>query len=409
MAVTNNADPSRLGQINKAGDAKALFQNIYLNEVKATFAKENLMMRLTQVKTIPYGKSASFPLFGVVGGGYHTPGESVIEGDNAYLQKAGHNEKKIFIDEPLVSPVFIAEIDEAMNAWETRSHYTREAGIFLANRADLNLLKTGILAARASSDLEATIVKLKITNPGAGYSANPTVTISGGGGSGATATATYAADGTVDSITLTAAGSGFTSAPTVAFSGGGGGVTTTALAEAVLDVPRYGSALNAGSTVRTSAAKIVSSLFDANKLLDEKNVPRHDRAAVLPVDVYYALLNDTSDTTHLVWNKDWGGGGAISSLGVPTIAGMPVFMSNNFPTDSVSAITGENNTYNGDFTNTAGLVFQKEALGTVKLKDLSLATDDQTAERLGHLYTAYYYMGHGEIRPECAVEISSSS
>lgn len=402
MAVTNNAAPSRLGQVNKTGDAKALFENIYLNEVKATFAKENLMMRLTQVKTIPYGKSASFPLFGIVGGGYHTPGESVIESDNAYLQKAGHNEKKIFIDDPLVSPVFIAEIDEAMNAWETRSYYTNEAGVFLANRADYNLIKKGILAAREASDLNAAISKIKITSGGVGYGSAPTISFSGGGGSGATATCTVSG-GKVASITLTAAGSGYTSPPTVTFTGGS--PTTAATASVVLDIPRHGSAITVD---HTTAAGIVSALFDANKTLDEKNVPRNERAAVLPVDVYYTLLNDTTDTTRLVMNNDWGGGGSIGSLGVPMIAGMPVFMSNNFPSSSESAITGENNTYNGDFSLTKGLVFQKNALGTVKLKDLSLATDDQTAERLGWLYTAYYYMGHGTIRPECAVELASS-
>lgn len=409
MAVTNNAAPSRLGQVNKAGDAKALFEKIYTNEVKATFAKKNLMMPLTMSRTITHGKSASFPVFGIVGGGYHTPGESVIEGDNGYLQKAGHNEKVISIDEPLVSPVFIADIDEAMNSWEVRSHYTRESGVFLANRADLNILKTIILAARASSPLAATIVGIRIVNPGAGYGSAPTLAITGGGGSGATATCDYnSATGEIDEVTLTAGGTGFTSAPTITPTGGT--PTTAATFEAILDVPRHGTVLSKGSTVRTTASKIVEALYEANEVLDEKNIPEEDRAAVLPVDIYYRLMNDAADTTKLVMNKDWGGTGSIASRVVPTVAGMPIFKSNNFPSRSVvSAITGENNTYNGDFSQTCGVVFHKSCAGTVKLRDLSLATDDQMAERLGWLYTAFYYMGHGNVRPESSVEISAAT
>lgn len=57
---------------------------------------------------------------------------------------------------------------------------------------------------------------ITITDPGAGYTAPPTVTFSGGGGSGATATAVITG-GAVMEVVVTNPGSGYTTAPTVTF------------------------------------------------------------------------------------------------------------------------------------------------------------------------------------------------
>ena len=71
-----------------------------------------------------------------------------------------------------------------------------------------------------------------ITNPGSGYTSNPTVTFSATGGR--TATGEARIDGQVTSVTVTAGGSGYTSAPTVTFTNGAG--ETAARGAAVRDV-----------------------------------------------------------------------------------------------------------------------------------------------------------------------------
>lgn len=73
---------------------------------------------------------------------------------------------------------------------------------------------------------------VSVTNGGSGYSA-PLVTFAGGGGAGAKAFVSGAANGVVTSITVTDPGSGYTSNPTVtiADSGGGVGAGATALCE----------------------------------------------------------------------------------------------------------------------------------------------------------------------------------
>ena len=73
--------------------------------------------------------------------------------------------------------------------------------------------------------------------------------------------------------------------------------------------------------------------------------------------------------------------------------------------------TGENNTYNGDFSNVKALVMQKQAIGTVKLMDLAVERTSGDFEVMyqGTLMAAKYAMGHGILRPECAVEIKATA
>ena len=71
------------------------------------------------------------------------------------------------------------------------------------------------------------------------------------------------------------------------------------------------------------------------------------------------------------------------------------------------ADAGANNTYDGTFTHTKGLVFQRGAVGTVKLKDLAVESEYQV-ERQGTLLVGKYAMGHGILRPEAAVQMIDS-
>jgi hypothetical protein len=73
------------------------------------------------------------------------------------------------------------------------------------------------------------VVRIHVTNGGAGYTAAPSVTIAGGGGTGAQATAVVAA-GIVDHIDVTSPGADYSSTPTVQLAGGGG-TGATAVAE----------------------------------------------------------------------------------------------------------------------------------------------------------------------------------
>jgi hypothetical protein len=143
----SNAVVSRLGQVNGANDANALFLKVWSGEVLATFMRENKMLGMTNVRSISSGKSAQFPVIGTTSASYHTPGNEILG------TSVKHAEKTINIDDLLVSSAFIANLDEAKNHYDVRSTYTSEMGRALANTVDKNLLQLAVLSARASSTI----------------------------------------------------------------------------------------------------------------------------------------------------------------------------------------------------------------------------------------------------------------
>ena len=143
----SNAVVSRLGQVNGANDANALFLKVWSGEVLATFMRENKMLGMTNVRSISSGKSAQFPVIGTTSASYHTPGNEILG------SSVNHAERTVNIDDLLVSSAFLANIDEAKNHYDVRSIYTSEMGRALANTVDKNLLQLAVLASRESSTI----------------------------------------------------------------------------------------------------------------------------------------------------------------------------------------------------------------------------------------------------------------
>ncbi len=312
----SNATPSRLGQINQAGDSNALFLKVYAGEVLTAFDETNVMMDKHIVRTIASGKSAQFPATWKTDAAYHTPGNELTGS-----QKIVHAERIINIDDLLVSDTFIANIDEAKNHYDVRSIYSSEQGRALARKADKQLLQIGILAARASS------------------------TVTGGFGGSRLVNANFDVD----------------------------------------------------------AETLISGIFAAAQAMDEKDIPEEDRYCFLKPKHYSLLAQNTK-----LYNKDWGGMGVYAEGNLLKVAGVTLVKTNNFPTTNIaSAETGTNNTYHGDFSNSIALVMHKSAVGTVKLLDLAVESA-YDIRRQGTLMVAKYAIGHGILRPECAVELAKA-
>lgn len=139
---------SRIGQINGQGAVDALFLKVFAGEVLTSFEKTNVMMDKHQVRTITNGKSAQFPVMGRGSAYYHTPGEFIPGG------QIKHAERTITIDDLLIAPAFIANIDEAKNHYDVRSVYSKELGAKLGNTLDKHVLQVGVQAARASKTID---------------------------------------------------------------------------------------------------------------------------------------------------------------------------------------------------------------------------------------------------------------
>ncbi|WP_238122859.1 MULTISPECIES: hypothetical protein [unclassified Xanthobacter] len=307
-----NTTVSRLGQINGAGDASALFLKVFGGEVMTEFERLNVFEKLTYVRRITAGKSAQFPLVGRASSAYHTPGTWI---DGTAID---HAEKTIVIDELLQSNTFIANVDEAMNHYDVRSIYSSELGQELAYQYDTHLGAVLTLAARAASPLTGRSGGSRITH----------------------------------------------------------------------------------ADMLTDPARLEAALFTATQTLDEKNVSQQDRYAVFrPAQFYLLAQRDRLVDTNL------GAKGAVASGVVETIAGLPIVKSNHVPSTSVA--TGPTK-YQGDFTTTVGLVFNKYAAGTVKLLDIGVESEYEIRTQ-GTFFVAKYLVGHDVLRSDCAIEIATGA
>ena len=307
----SNANVSYQGQSNGAGATDATFLKVYAGEVAATFQTQSKFLDKHKVRTIGFGKSASFPVVGQNSASYHTAGNEIL--GNTVLQ----GERVIAIDDLLISSVFTSNIDEAKNHYDFRGQMTTEAAYALANQFDKNVAQVGVLAARASA------------------------TLTGGFGGTVLTQANFTSDATV----------------------------------------------------------LAAGIFDAAQALDEKNVPDMGRYIFLKPSEYYLLAQNTT-----LINQWYGGQGAISDGTILKVAGITVVKTNNLPHSNVT--TGPA-AYQGNFSTTCGLVMHESAVGTVKLLDIATEMD-YDIRRQGTLIVAKYAMGHGVLRPECAVELKTA-
>ena len=149
----------------------------------------------------------------------------------------------------------------------------------------------------------------------------------------------------------------------------------------------------------TTSSTLVAGFWGGAETLDEKDVPENDRYMIVKPAQYYLLAQNTD-----VLNRDWGGAGVYADGQVLKVAGIAIVKSNHVPSTNVT--TGPT-AYRGNFSNTVAFLIQREAIGTVKLLDLAVEME-YDIRRQGTLIVAKYAMGHGILRPECAIELKSA-
>ncbi|WP_142850681.1 phage capsid protein [Telmatospirillum sp. J64-1] len=173
----------------------------------------------------------------------------------------------------------------------------------------------------------------------------------------------------------------------------------------------------ADSAIDTDPDKLVQALFQAAEILDTKDVPANGRFMVVKPAQYYLLVQSDK-----LISRDFSqGNGDFASGKVLKAVDMEVVKSNNVPQTNIAAPAGTSPSeggdaygprplakYAGDFTGTVGVVMTPQAVGTVKLLDLAVE-GEYKIERQGTLIVAKYAMGHGILRPECAVELTTAA
>jgi hypothetical protein len=172
-----------------------------------------------------------------------------------------------------------------------------------------------------------------------------------------------------------------------------------------------GSVINIGAGNEYNAQALVDAFFEAASILDEKNLPKQGRTAVLSPRQYYALVSQVDSN---ILNRDFGNsqGNLTSGEGLYEIAGISIKRSNNLPflAGNISTATpGENNDYTGDFTNHCGLIYYKDAAGVVEAMAPSVQTTsgDVSVMYQGDLIVGRLAMGCGTLNPAAAIELQN--
>lgn len=168
----------------------------------------------------------------------------------------------------------------------------------------------------------------------------------------------------------------------------------------------YGGSSLIGANFKTSATDLYNGFLSAAQTLDEKDIPESEvRYGFIRPAQYYLLVQnkDLIDTDYSAGNGD------MAKAVVKMAAGVELVKTMHLPVTNIAASpsTGVDANYSGNFSTTAALIMTKNAVGTVKLLDLAQEMD-YDIRRQGTLVVAKYAVGHGILRPECAVELKTA-
>jgi hypothetical protein len=172
-----------------------------------------------------------------------------------------------------------------------------------------------------------------------------------------------------------------------------------------------GTQIELGVTKEYNAQALVDAFFEAAAVLDEKNLPKTGRTAILNPRQYYALVSQVSSN---ILNRDYGNsqGNLNSGEGLVEIAGISIKRSNNLPflAGSVNAVSGENNDYSGDFSTHCGLIYQRDAAGIVEAvgPQVQVTGGDVSVLYQGDVMVGRLAMGVGTLNPAGAIELTSA-
>lgn len=169
-----------------------------------------------------------------------------------------------------------------------------------------------------------------------------------------------------------------------------------------------GNAVSSHIGTTPTVTDIVDAAFDAAQNFDEKNVPADQRYLIVSPATYYSLVN-SDKLLNMFYNP--GNNGSYSDGKVQTVAGFTIVKSNNLAVNHTTA-TGTYPDYSSKYavnaSDTVGLFMHPQALGTVKLLDLS-SEMEYDIRRQGTLMVSKMAVGHGVLRPECLYEIRASN
>lgn len=153
----------------------------------------------------------------------------------------------------------------------------------------------------------------------------------------------------------------------------------------------------ASGVAATKLQAWVDFLYAAAENLDNRFVPGTRYCMLKPAD-YYTFVKEVMSNGFSAINRDYGGNGSFADGTVINVAGIKLIPTPMLPTADYTSDAF----HKVDCSGVKSVVFTEDAVGTVKLMDLSLQSE-WDIRRQGTLLVGRYAMGHGILQPECVV------
>ena len=147
---------TRQGQLNSAGDARALYLKLFSGEMFKGFQHETIARDMVMKRTLKNGKSLQFIYTGRTTAEFHTPGNSILGNSDGAPPVA---EKTVTCDDLLISSAFVYELDETLAHYELRGEISRKIGYALAEKYDRLVFRAITKGARQASPIAKTNFK----------------------------------------------------------------------------------------------------------------------------------------------------------------------------------------------------------------------------------------------------------
>jgi hypothetical protein len=342
MAFPTDQTVNNAGQVNNAGDARALFLKVYSGEVLTAFHQRNIALGLTRVRNISKGKSAQFPVMGTTVAKYHTPGQ-LIQADQLPTV-----ERTVTIDDIAISAIFVADIDEALTHFDTRTTYSQEGAQTLADLIDRNIFRMVAQAAFITDSTAAGNAGIAVPSSGQTYTAN---------------------------ITLALAGDELLGAKMV-----------SAIFKARTQLRKGNISQEAVCCLPSEQYEALCNVQDTNAVTWMNKDVGGAGSAGMGVVPYVAGIR-IIETNNIPQTDE--------SLGLD---------SDPEPLASASVGSGHQAKYRGNYAKVVGLIFTKDCVATTKLKDVSTKWVEEDL-RIGSTVLSQMAVGHDVLRFECAVAI----
>ena len=154
--------------------------------------------------------------------------------------------------------------------------------------------------------------------------------------------------------------------------------------------------IDSGATPKAKGDALIEAIFAAVAAMEAKDVTGEKYFVTTPLIYSYLAQSSAID-------KDITSGtnGGLDTGKVMDVAGIKIYKSNNLPTATAINVGGVNKKLKG-------LIFSSDAIGVVKLMDVT-SEANYIPEQLATLLTSYYSYGMGVLKPSCSCVITGGN